>query len=189
LQAQGGHTGTWNTGPVEMMHEGAHTPAMGTTSAAGATTAMPVQRPGVRPDRDEGPTGEPRRRTGRRAAAWGLALFAASVGAASVLQGVDSSDKGGGTDPQTNSPAPSLSQQDQVSEPPPRSADPPSADPYDLGDGQYRQGRTPSTRPYTNKPTPPPSSRHPRSHSPTPTPPTPTPPTPTPTPTPSGPEE
>ncbi|MER0446852.1 protein kinase [Streptomyces sp. Edi4] len=37
LQAQGGHTGTWNTGPVEMMHEGPRTPAMG---MAGATAAM-----------------------------------------------------------------------------------------------------------------------------------------------------
>ncbi|MFD9795114.1 protein kinase [Streptomyces sp. NPDC059070] len=37
LQAQGGHTGTWNTGPVELMHEGAHTPAMGMTAP---TTAM-----------------------------------------------------------------------------------------------------------------------------------------------------
>ncbi|MGP9019873.1 protein kinase domain-containing protein [Streptomyces sp. BR1] len=37
LQAQGGHTGTWNTGPVAVMHEGAHTPAMGMTAP---TTAM-----------------------------------------------------------------------------------------------------------------------------------------------------
>ncbi|MFE9532885.1 protein kinase [Streptomyces sp. NPDC006691] len=37
LQQQGGHTGTWNTGPVELMHEGGHTPAMG---SPGATAAM-----------------------------------------------------------------------------------------------------------------------------------------------------
>ncbi|MFE6664160.1 protein kinase [Streptomyces sp. NPDC057697] len=36
LQVQGGHTGTWNTGPVTM-HEGGHTPAMG---VAGSTMAM-----------------------------------------------------------------------------------------------------------------------------------------------------
>ncbi|MEU9617510.1 protein kinase [Streptomyces sp. NPDC048155] len=36
LQVQGGHTGTWNTGPVAM-HEGGHTPALGVT---GATMAM-----------------------------------------------------------------------------------------------------------------------------------------------------
>ncbi|MCX4846777.1 protein kinase [Streptomyces sp. NBC_00893] len=36
LQVQGGHTGTWNTGPVAM-HEGGHTPAMGMT---GGTMAM-----------------------------------------------------------------------------------------------------------------------------------------------------
>lgn len=35
LQQQGGHTGTWNTGPVEM-HEGGHTPGGGMA----ATTAM-----------------------------------------------------------------------------------------------------------------------------------------------------
>ncbi|GHC75603.1 protein kinase domain-containing protein [Streptomyces flavofungini] len=39
LAEQGSHTGTWNTGPVELagMHEGAHTPAMGVAG----TTAMP----------------------------------------------------------------------------------------------------------------------------------------------------
>ncbi|MFJ7195856.1 MULTISPECIES: protein kinase [unclassified Streptomyces] len=36
LQVQGGHTGTWNTGPVAV-HEGGNTPAMG---VAGATMAM-----------------------------------------------------------------------------------------------------------------------------------------------------
>ncbi|MET9655929.1 protein kinase [Streptomyces sp. NPDC006510] len=36
LQVQGGHTGTWNTGPVAM-HEGGHTPAMG---VPGGTMAM-----------------------------------------------------------------------------------------------------------------------------------------------------
>ncbi|MFJ9679983.1 protein kinase [Streptomyces sp. NPDC101194] len=36
LQVQGGHTGTWNTGPVAM-HEGGHTPPMG---VGGATMAM-----------------------------------------------------------------------------------------------------------------------------------------------------
>ncbi|WP_371653629.1 MULTISPECIES: protein kinase domain-containing protein [unclassified Streptomyces] len=36
LQAQGSHTGTWNTGPVELMHEGAHTPAMGMTAPTSA---------------------------------------------------------------------------------------------------------------------------------------------------------
>ncbi|CAL9518209.1 Serine_threonine-protein kinase PknD [Streptomyces sp. enrichment culture] len=36
LYEQGGHTGTWNTGPVEM-HEGRHTPAAGFAG----TTAMP----------------------------------------------------------------------------------------------------------------------------------------------------
>ncbi|MER8083731.1 protein kinase [Streptomyces sp. NPDC087532] len=36
LQVQGGHTGTWNTGPVAM-HEGGHTPPMG---VGGGTMAM-----------------------------------------------------------------------------------------------------------------------------------------------------
>ncbi|MEV6553510.1 protein kinase [Streptomyces sp. NPDC051597] len=36
LQAQGGHTGTWNTGPVEVMHDVGRTAAMGMTGATGA---------------------------------------------------------------------------------------------------------------------------------------------------------
>lgn len=43
LHEQGGHTGTWSTGPVAV-HEGGLTPSMGTA----ATTAMP--HPNSRPD-------------------------------------------------------------------------------------------------------------------------------------------
>ncbi|MFI9626819.1 protein kinase [Streptomyces sp. NPDC052042] len=48
LQAQGGHTGTWNTGPVAA-HEAGHTPPMGVT---GATMAMNHPHPG---DTSQGP--------------------------------------------------------------------------------------------------------------------------------------
>ncbi|MCX5342363.1 protein kinase domain-containing protein [Streptomyces atratus] len=48
LQVQGGHTGTWNTGPVAM-HEGGHTPAMG---IAGGTMAMSHPQHG---DTSQGP--------------------------------------------------------------------------------------------------------------------------------------
>ena len=48
LHEQGGHTGTWNTGPVAV-HEGGHTAAMGTAATtalphpdAGQTTAQPI---------------------------------------------------------------------------------------------------------------------------------------------------
>lgn len=34
LQQQGGHTRTWNTGPVDL-HEGGHTPAMGVGGMGG----------------------------------------------------------------------------------------------------------------------------------------------------------
>lgn len=55
LQQQGGHTGTWNTGPVEM-HEGGHTPAggMAATAALGhpvhGETAQGTLLPPVNPE-------------------------------------------------------------------------------------------------------------------------------------------
>ncbi|MER6101400.1 protein kinase [Streptomyces sp. NPDC001832] len=48
LQVQGGHTGTWNTGPIAM-HQGGHTPAMG---IAGGTMAMSHPQHG---DTSQGP--------------------------------------------------------------------------------------------------------------------------------------
>ncbi|WP_438297483.1 protein kinase domain-containing protein [Streptomyces sp. HUAS TT7] len=190
LQAQGGHTGTWNTGPVELMHEGAHTPAMGTTGPAGATTAMPVQRPGAHPDGAGYDGAEPRRKTGLRVALWGVALLAAAGGTALALSsfgapGTDGS--GGGAGP--NHPSPAVSQQDQVSGSPTPRTDPYVTSPVSDGPS-YRPGPPQTSRPYTGKPTPPRTSKPPHSHTPTPTPPSPPPShTPTPTPTPSDPDD
>ncbi|MFI6683052.1 protein kinase [Streptomyces sp. NPDC050485] len=131
LQAQGGHTGTWNTGPVELMHEGAHTPAMGTT---GATTAMghPVHGetsqfrgpmlPPMNPD-DGGYDGYGH--GGRKQGGRGkmllfvvLAIVAIAAGVAFALNAAKSSGGGSGGAP-SNSPKapPSVSQSDTPSTP------------------------------------------------------------------------
>ncbi|GHC32299.1 hypothetical protein GCM10010308_57850 [Streptomyces vinaceusdrappus] len=64
LYEQGGHTGTWNTGPVAA-HDGRHTPAAGLAG----TTVMPHPGRGARarPGRPGGPRGRPAaRRVGGR---------------------------------------------------------------------------------------------------------------------------
>ena len=132
LQAQGGHTGTWNTGPVELMYEGAHTPAMGTT---GATTAMghpghgetsqfrgPMLPP-MNPD-DGGYDGY---RHGAQKQGGGrgkmvlfvvLAIIAIAAGVAFALNATKGSGGGTGGTP-SNSPkvSPSISQSDTPSTP------------------------------------------------------------------------
>ncbi|MGW2814400.1 protein kinase domain-containing protein [Streptomyces sp. NPDC001415] len=137
LQAQGGHTGTWNTGPVELMHEGAHTPAMG---SPGATAAMghPVHGetsqfggpilPPMNPD-DGGYDGYDR--GGRRQGGGGrggkmvlfvvLAIVAIAAGVAFALKATQgsggSSGGGGGTSSTSPKTSPSVSQSDTPSTP------------------------------------------------------------------------
>ncbi|MEV4944394.1 protein kinase [Streptomyces sp. NPDC053755] len=125
LQQQGGHTGTWNTGPVEL-HEGAHTPGGGIT----ATTALghPMHHetsqgpilPPMNPDDGgydgQGAYGNGRRGRGRMWLFVALALIAIVAG---VAYAVDKAGGGGGgttdkptvtTSPSTNSPTPTPSQ-------------------------------------------------------------------------------
>ncbi|MFI6347622.1 protein kinase [Streptomyces sp. NPDC050560] len=147
LQEQGGHTGTWNTGPVDM-HEGASTPAMGVAG----TTALPhphdsgtAQIPGPmlrqpRPD-DGGFDGGARGGRGRGGRLWIAALVAIVVIAAGVafaLRGTGGGDHKPSTD---HSPSTSHSaQDDQPSEDP---GDQPSDDATDSGDGSTGTGEWP----------------------------------------------
>ncbi|MDG4861279.1 protein kinase [Streptomyces sp. T-3] len=130
LQEQGGHTGTWNTGPVEL-HEGGNTPAMGVAGAAamghpGDSGTAQIPQTMLRPpgDDDGGFDGSGHGRGGKggRGKMWLFALLAVvaiSVGIALALQ---PEKKGGGdTD---NSPNPSVSQSDKSKEP----SDEPSSD-------------------------------------------------------------
>ncbi|MET9359859.1 protein kinase [Streptomyces sp. NPDC006632] len=135
LQAQGGHTGTWNTGPVEMMHESARTPAMG---SAGATAAMghPVHGdtsqfggpilPPSNPDDggyDGYGHGAPKRRggSGKMVLFVVLAIVAIAAGVAFALNATQGSGNGsgGGGGTTSNSPktSPSVSAPDSPSAP------------------------------------------------------------------------
>ncbi|MCX5141402.1 MULTISPECIES: protein kinase [unclassified Streptomyces] len=120
LQVQGGHTGTWNTGPVAL-HEGAGgTPPHGTS---GSTRAMGYQQhgdtsqgpilPPMNPD-DGGYDGSTRQGGGGRGKLWlfvVLALIAIGVGVAFAVNAA----KGGGEKPKTpvtstsSSPSPTKS--------------------------------------------------------------------------------
>ncbi|MEU9195172.1 protein kinase domain-containing protein [Streptomyces hundungensis] len=136
LQAQGGHTGTWNTGPVELMHEAAHTPAMGT---AGATSVMghPVHGetsqfggpmlPPMNPN-DGGYDGYDHGghkqggggRSGKMVLFVVLAIVAIAVGVAfalSATQGSGSGSGGGGKTSNSPKTSPSVSQSDTPSTP------------------------------------------------------------------------
>ncbi|MEU6661575.1 protein kinase [Streptomyces sp. NPDC046821] len=118
LHEQGGHTGTWNTGPVEadMMHSGGNTPAMGVAGTTamphpmhGGTAAQPMLRP--MGDDDGGFDGGPRGGRGGRGKMWllaALAMIAIVGGAAWALSGKDNHNGGPST---TQSPTATHSKQ------------------------------------------------------------------------------
>ncbi|MBO1333534.1 protein kinase [Streptomyces sp. VRA16 Mangrove soil] len=110
LYEQGGHTGTWNTGPVDM-HEGGSTPAMGLGVAAttamqhpgdSGTAAQPMLRP---PGGDDGGFEGGGNRGGGRGKMWivvVLAVIAIAVGVAWAVS--NSGGDGGGGGKQSPSP-------------------------------------------------------------------------------------
>ncbi|GGV69278.1 serine/threonine protein kinase [Streptomyces albaduncus] len=112
LYEQGGHTGTWNTGPVHM-HEGRHTPAAGfagTTAMphpdASSTAAIPqpILPAGYGGGDDGGFEGDGNRGSGR-GRLWVLAVLAVIAIAAGVAlalnKGGGDGDGGGPTAPPT----------------------------------------------------------------------------------------
>ncbi|MFE3180336.1 protein kinase [Streptomyces violascens] len=177
LQAQGGHTGTWNTGPVELMHEGAHTPAMGTT---GATAAMghPVHGdtsqfggpilPPMNPD-DGGYDGYDR--GGRRQGGGSgkmvlfvvLAIVAIAVGVAFALKATNTSGGGGGGGSST-SPTPKTSPSVSQSDTPSTQDTPGTSQGQSYGSSSNGNGESPSTH-RSRSSSPSPSKSH-SSHSP-----------------------
>ncbi|QNS05328.1 protein kinase domain-containing protein [Streptomyces xanthii] len=121
LYEQGGHTGTWNTGPVDM-HEGGNTPAMGMGMAGTTalphpgdtgTAAQPMLRP---PGRDDGGfDGHGNGGGGGRGKMWivaVLAVIAVAVGVAFALNAGDD-----GTKKQNDKQSPSVSQSEESQEP------------------------------------------------------------------------
>lgn len=162
LQQQGGHTGTWNTGPVVMNEAGA-TPAMGTA----ATTAYPSHG-----DTSQGPILPPRnpddgsyngggRSRGGRGWMWVVAVLAVAaiaVGIAFAVNGMGG--KSGGGTPTTESPTVTQSESTGPSvEPSDRTTDD-TTDPGTSTDGGQndRPSYTPSNRPSQSKSSPAPST-------------------------------
>ncbi|MEU6840989.1 protein kinase [Streptomyces sp. NPDC046716] len=140
LYEQGGHTGTWNTGPVGM-HEGGGTPAMGVA----ATTAMQhpdsgtAAQPMLRPPGDDGGFEGGGNRGGGRGKLWIVAVLAVIAIAVGVAWAVSNSggDGGGGT---KQSPTPTKSETKKSEEP----SDEATTEDTDTGD----------TGDYTNQPPP-----------------------------------
>ncbi|MFD9813249.1 protein kinase [Streptomyces sp. NPDC059080] len=124
LHEQGGHTGTWSTGPVAA-HEGGGTPAMGVAATTampyaggGQTTANPILPPGMHADDGafEGGHRPARRSRGKVWLIAALALIAIAVGVAFAVQ---SSGGGGGSSPEpTKSPTSSSSTKDEQTQEP-----------------------------------------------------------------------
>ncbi|NBM20931.1 protein kinase domain-containing protein [Streptomyces sp. GC420] len=126
LQEQGGHTGTWNTGPVDM-HMGGSTPAMGLGMAAttalphpghGAETSQfhaPLLPPGMGAGGDDGGfEGHGNRGGGKLWLFAALAVIAIAVGVALALQ-----QTGGDTKTPEKKPTVSPTQSESEKEPTP----------------------------------------------------------------------
>ncbi|NJP51148.1 serine/threonine protein kinase [Streptomyces sp. SBST2-5] len=174
LYEKGGHTGTWNTGPVDM-HEGRHTPAGGFANTAvlghpdsAGTTAIPQPvMPGGYGD-DGGYNGNGNR--GGRGKLWILAVLALIAVAAGVALALNNSGGGGGDDDPTKPPATSqTSKDDKTSESP--SDDETEQEPdtgtdpgTGTGDGEWVPNPQPTQQPtqsQTDQPSTPPTSSEP----------------------------
>ncbi|MFF4950772.1 protein kinase domain-containing protein [Streptomyces chattanoogensis] len=165
LQEQGGHTGTWNTGPVAI-HEGGSTSVMrdaATTALrqqdAGQTTAQPIL-PGGRDD-DGGFDGGHRPARGGRGKVWliaALAVIAIAVGVAFALQNGKKNDQDPGNH---KSPKPSVSKSDKTTEPPSEEPSTPETLPGTTGGDSDTYSPEPSDEPSTPEPSESPSTEPP----------------------------
>ncbi|KIZ19452.1 protein kinase domain-containing protein [Streptomyces natalensis] len=177
LQEQGGHTGTWNTGPVSI-HEGGSPQGMGGAATTvlrqhpdnGQTTAQPIL-PGGRDD-DGGFEGGHRSARRGRGKVWLIAALAVIAIAAGVAFALQHSKTGkNGTDTPT-SPSPSVSKQHKTSEPPTEEPSTPETEPGTTGGDSNTYAPPPSAEPSTPESSEPPSSEPPSSEPPTSEPPT-----------------
>ncbi|MEU6113947.1 protein kinase [Streptomyces sp. NPDC047117] len=149
LHEQGGHTGTWSTGPVAV-HEGGSTPAMGVAAttamphpAHGATAAQPILPQGR--DDDGGYEGGPRgSKGGGRGKVWliaALALIAVVAGVVFALQNT-------GDDKPDKNPKPTPTATESKDE---KTSEPPSEDP--TTEATLPGGTGGNTGDYTQTPT------------------------------------
>ncbi|MEU6373742.1 protein kinase [Streptomyces sp. NPDC046909] len=177
LYEQGGHTGTWNTGPVAM-HEGRHTPAggfAGTTvmqhpgDASGTTQIpQPILPSGYGGGDDGGFEGHGNRGSGR-GKLWILAVLAVIAIAAGVALALNGGKGNGGGGDTTQSPTTSTSPSETTSESPSDEATDETTD-EETDDGSVSSGSswTPSSTPsytpspsYTDEPTDDPTTAEP----------------------------
>ncbi|GHB54091.1 hypothetical protein GCM10010306_054670 [Streptomyces umbrinus] len=140
LYDQGGHTGTWNTGPVEM-HEAVNTPAMGLAGSAGlphpgdsGTTQIPspMLPPGRGGGDDGGFEGHGNRGSGR-GKLWILAVLAVVAIAAGVALALQNGNGDGGGGSTTQSPT--TSQTEKETTPSESTSDEPTDEPTDQDTG------------------------------------------------------
>ncbi|MFF9480392.1 protein kinase [Streptomyces sp. NPDC014733] len=159
LHEQGGHTGTWSTGPVAA-HEGG-TSAMGVAATtamphadAGQTAANPILPPGMHAD-DGGFEGGHRPARRSRGKIWLIAVLALIAIAVGVAFAVRNSDSGGGSAPETTkSPTSSSSTKDEQTEEPSDEPTDETTEPGGIG------GYTPPTED-TSPPTREPTTQYP----------------------------
>ncbi|ATL29148.1 protein kinase domain-containing protein [Streptomyces formicae] len=120
LHEQGSHTGTWNTGPVEM-HEGGSTPAMGVAGTAAmahpdsGTAQIPSPMLPSRGGDDGGFEGGHRSGKGGRGKMWIFVVLAIIAIAVGVTFALTAADKKGQKDP-PKTPATKQSQEKEPSE-------------------------------------------------------------------------
>ncbi|MEV7883841.1 protein kinase domain-containing protein [Streptomyces sp. NPDC002817] len=164
LYEQGGHTGTWNTGPVAM-HDGRHTPSggfAGTTvmhhsgDASGTTQIpQPILPGGYGGGDDGGFEGHGNRGSGR-GKLWILAVLAVVAIAAGVALALNGGGGNGSGDDTTEKPTTSTTPSETTSESP---SDEPTDEATDeqTDDGSVSTGSSwspTSTPSYTPSPTP-----------------------------------
>jgi serine/threonine protein kinase len=165
LYEQGGHTGTWNTGPVAL-HEGRHTPSGGFANTtvmqhpggdSSGTTQIPQP---ILPNRygggDDGGFEGHGNRGGGRGKLWILAVFAVIAIAAGVALALNGGNGDGGGGDTTQSPTTSTTPSETASESPSDEATDEATD-EQTDDGSVSSGSswTPSSTPsYTPSATP-----------------------------------
>ncbi|MEU3514347.1 protein kinase [Streptomyces sp. NPDC006654] len=161
LYEQGGHTGTWSTGPVTV-HDGRHTPASGfagttvmqhPTAASGTTQIpQPILPSGYGGGDDGGFEGHGNKGSGR-GKLWILAVLAViaiAAGVALALNNGGGGGDGGGTGPSTS---PSASQTTKDETPSSSPTDETSATSSDTGTGTSGSGSG-NHNGYSKSPTP-----------------------------------
>ncbi|MEU1122025.1 protein kinase [Streptomyces sp. NPDC005899] len=154
LQVQGGHTGTWNTGPV-MAHEGGRTTAMtiggGTAAMAhplhGDTSQGPILPP-MNPD-DGAYAGGGRRDSGGRGKMWLFVLLALIAIGAGVAFAVQAANDGGTKKKPTTTPSASVSPSETTPSPEPsdEATEEESEKPAPSTGGNTWRSKQPSWRP------------------------------------------